>query len=792
MEFEPMNQPFDEDFEESISFREALEKYLRHIKWFILSVLVFGIFAFLKLRYEVPNYNINASILIKEQEKGSSFSDLSSFENLGLFGSNDESLENEIQIIKSRTLMTKVVNELKLNIRYYIKNSPYNLEQYPNFPIIVHFKSDSSKSINNIATNFKIFIKSEKEFEFIDFDKVSIGNKIFGKDFKANLGNEEMSNNRLISIELNKNFDTNIIGETILVKISPIKSIVTDYMERIAIEPVNEKLSKVLTLSIDEAIKEKGIALINNLIEQYNADGINDNNLVAKTTTDFLNERIELISTELIAIEGAAQQFKTSKGMIGGAGGAGIVLESSSINESQLVNANTQLRLANMMYNQLGKTGSSESLPSNIGLSDPGVAALTSEYNNTVLKRKRILKSSSVKNPIIVGIDSQLDVLRSNLKSSLSAFQSSSRIQVDVLNGQRGRISGRIAAVPKHEKEYKSIVREQETKNQLYMFLLNKREESIISNSINVDKAKIIDVAYSNGEKVSPKKLMVYIGSIILGLLIPFLVIYIKNMLDTKIHDEKDIRKLKIPYIGDVPLTNVKKDVFLKDGDNSNIAEAFRYIRTNLNFMLDSKEMGKTVFVTSTQSNEGKTFTAINLASSLAVSGKKTLLLGMDLRAPKITKYLDLEDILGVTNYISNPDLTLDEVTEKYTKFKNLHLINSGDIPPNPVELLMSKRVKQLFEEIKLKYEYIIVDTAPVGMVTDTIQMSQFADLTIYVVKANFLDKRMLHIPERLHKENKLPNMAVLINGSDHSKGAYGYGYGYGYGNKKKPWYKKK
>jgi capsular exopolysaccharide synthesis family protein len=285
---------------------------------------------------------------------------------------------------------------------------------------------------------------------------------------------------------------------------------------------------------------------------------------------------------------------------------------------------------------------------------------------------------------------------------------------------------------------------------------------------------------------ISPKKGIIYFAALLIGLLAPASVIYIRDVLDTKVHDEKDLKKLDIPYIGDVPLTKSENDLFIDDGDNSNIAEAFRYVRTSINFMLDSKEKGKTIFVTSTQSGEGKTFTSINLATSFALSGKKTLLIGMDLRASKITQTLDLEEILGVTNFIKNEDLTLDGITETFTKLETLHIINSGDTPPNPVELLMNKRVKVLFDEVKEIYDYIVVDTAPVGMVTDAIQISNYSDLTIYVVKANYLDKRMLHIPDKLNKDNKLPNMALLINGSDHSKGTYGYGYGYGVETKKK------
>jgi len=461
------------------------------------------------------------------------------------------------------------------------------------------------------------------------------------------------------------------------------------------------------------------------------------------------------------------------------------------MNEDDLIDANTQLQLVNYMVNELkSNKDNTELLPGNIGLSDPTIVSLIGEYNDLILQRNRILKSSSTRNPIIVGIDSQLESLQNNLSTSFNNLSNSSQIRINALTKQSGRINSRIASVPKNEREFKDIVRQQETKNAVYLFLLQKREESILSNSITVDKARVVDMPYSNGKQVSPKNKITYLAAILLGLILPAAIIYLKDVMDTKVHDEKALRNLRIPYIGDVPLAKSKKDILIKEGDNSNVAEAFRYIRTNINFMLDSKEKGKTIFVTSTISGEGKTFTAVNLACSLAISGKKTLLLGMDLRAPKITKYLDLEDILGVTNYIKNPALTLNEVTEDYTKYKKLHLINSGDIPPNPVELLMSKRVNEIFEQVREEYEYIIVDTAPVGMVTDTIQISNHSDLTIYVVKADFLDKRMLHIPEKLNKENKLPNMAFLINGTDHTKGAYGYGYGYG-NEKKLPWYKK-
>ena len=675
----------DQHFDESISFREMVEKYLIHLKWFILSVLMFGVLAFFKLRYEVPQYNVNATILIKKKEKGSSFADLSEFEDLGLFGSGgDNSLENEMQILKSRTLMNMVVKELKLNIQYNIEDTPYSIEQYPNYPITLNILSDSI-SINNIGSSFEIVVKSNKKFEFIGFDEISIGDKTFGKDFKVNLGNENSSNIRLISIDSNKDLIKDLIGKKIIVSINPVTSVVNSYLKTLIIEPIDERLSKVLTINLNETNIDKGIALINNLIQQYNADGVNDKNEIAQATTDFLDLRIGLISVELASIEGTAEQFKSRKGMIGVNAGTDIFLQTSSVNESELITANTQQTMANYMLDEIIRNDNTKPLPGNIGLSNPTTVSLIAEFNTLVLQRNRILKSSSTINPIIVNIDSQLAVLKNNLVGSLNNLNSSLQIQINALNKQGGRINSRIASVPKNEREFKDIVRQQETKNALYLFLLQKREESILSNAVSVDKAKVIDKAYSNGNKVSPKIMINYLGSIILGLLVPFLFFYVKDWMDTKVHDENDVKKLNIPYLGDIPLTSLKKDLYVSESDNSNIAEAFRYIRTNINYMLDRKSMGKFVFVTSTQSHEGKTFTAINLASSLAISGKKTLLLGMDLRAPKITKYLGLEDILGVTNYIKNESLKIDDIIEKHTKFENLHVINSGDILPNQV-----------------------------------------------------------------------------------------------------------
>lgn len=786
-----MKQFSNQDFDESVNLRDLLEKYLIHYKWFLASVVLLFLLAILYVRYTSPKYDVNATILIKEMDKESSFDKLSSIEEIGMFGISTNSLENEIQILKSRNLISNVVKELNLNYIYFLEDSPYDLELYPDYPFSVNLLADSTHT-GHVNTDFQVLIKSEKSFDFIALDGEVMEGKSFNQPFQANLGNKEYDDLRKVIFDRNINFNKELIGRTIHVKILPFENVVDQYMKKLTIEPVNEKMSNVIAISLTEGVRAKGIAIVNNLIAQFNADGINDKNLIAKATTDFLDDRLVLISSELAAIEGSAAQFKTNKGMIDANTEATYFLQSSTLTEGQIVGANTQLQLVNYMQNELNKSSLSDLLPSNIGLADPGIIGLISEYNDLVLQRNRVLKSSSTKNPIIQNIDSQLQILRNNLQGSLNNLKSSSEIEINALNRRSGSISSKIASAPKFESEYKDIVREQETKNTLYMFLLQKREESILANAVQVDKAKVIDPAFSSVQPVSPKKTLIYAASILLGLLLPVAIIYLKHLLDTKVHDEQDIKNLSLPFLGDIPYSGSKKHLLISDHDNSDIAESFRYLRTNINFMLDAKDLGKTVLVTSTLSGEGKSVTAINLARSLSLSGKKTLLLGMDLRSPKFYEYLNVEKGPGVTNFIKDAGLKVEDILHSYPGFENLSIISSGEIPPNPVELLMSIRVSALFEELKAKFEYIIVDTAPVGLVTDTVQISKFADLTIYVIKANSLDKRMLHIPEKLHREEKLPNMALLINASDHSRGSYGYGYGYGYGNKKKVnWYRK-
>ena len=387
------------------------------------------------------------------------------------------------------------------------------------------------------------------------------------------------------------------------------------------------------------------------------------------------------------------------------------------------------------------------------------------------------------KNPQIIQYNKEIEILKINLKQSISNLIASLETQYNQINKEANKVKYKVSTIPLLERGFIDIARQQEIISGLYEYLLKKKEETAISLAVTVPNAKIIDKAYSAGIPVSPKRKIIYLAAILLGLIIPFIVIYLRNLLDTKVHSKKDIESaLTVPFLGDIPRSESKEKVIVGSDARSSGSEAFRLVRTNLDFMLASKKGSKKfIFITSTTSGEGKSFISINVSATLALSGKKVLLIGMDLRAPKVTEYLGLESKKGVTNYITSNDLTLDELKFQIPQAPTLDIISSGAIPPNPAELLSGDNVKNLFEEIDTEqdYDYVVVDTAPVNLVTDTLLISKYADMFLYIVRANYLDKRLLAVPQELYKNKRLPNMSIVLNDTD-PKRSYGYGYGYG------------
>ena len=788
MEFEKKNN-FQEvaNSDDSISVVEVVEKYLIHWKWFLLAVILGVVFAYVKLNFERPQYEATATIKIKNEQSGDRTA-LSAFQDLGVMSPANQNVEDEMEILLSKDLIAEVIKSLKLNIRIFTNKNYlsefidnifsfntefYETEEYVKPPININFFISDSV-LNRTNAEFLISINSINHFNFINY-KNSIDKRYnFGEKIKTHFGDLVITPN--VNLE-----GSSLIGSKVLVKISPVRRLAALYAEKIGIEPKSQ-YSSILSLKISDGAKKKAEAFLNELVKKYNNRAISIKEELTKSTSDFVTKRLEIISTELSDVDLSAESIKTRYGLSDVASTTSLSMQSGQAIENQIVQANTELEKISYIKEFVATKDENDLIPIDVGIADNNISSTMQQYNQLMMEKKRLLENSTEKNPIVVNLNEQLKTLKSNIDQGLNNLESSQNISLEALNEQDIRINSRLYSAPKQERQYRDIQRQQQIKEALYLYLLQKREETAITLGVADPNAKIIDYPESRPNPISPKRMRIYFMFILMGLIIPFGIIYTSYLLDNKIHNREDVEKvLNIPIIGDIPLSVSKKPYLISKEDYSSMAEAFRILRTNLNFILQNSndKNAKIIFVTSTIAHEGKSLVATNLAASLAQGGKRTLILGMDIRAPKLKSYLGVRGDIGIANFIINRDLTIADITLKSPRELNLNIISSGDIAPNPAELLMNSRIKEIFKTVKENYDYVIVDTAAFSMVTDTLLLSTFADAFIYVIRADFLDKRMLRYIQNIYNEKRLPNMSLLINGIDNKK-SQGYGYGYG------------
>lgn len=777
------NYSKDLNTDETINIRAEIEKYLIHWKWFVLGVFLAIVSAHLYLRYTTPLFKASAVILIKDDKKSGGSAELAVFEDLGL-GNTGQNIDNEIEIIKSRKIIGDVIKNLNLNISYFSKGRVIESELYHNSPLSIEF-GKRNENFYKKDTIFFITNISESSFELLSSTEVSQGKFKFGDTISNGLGSFKL---------LKKSIKEKNSG-TIKVVVSSLNKLIDAYKNKVNVSPVNKK-SSVVTLSLQSPVKLKAEHFLDSLVSSYNKDAVYDKNLVSQKTKIFIDDRIELVKKDFNNINLDLKNFKTTNEVTNIEAESQLVLNSIDNIRTRIIDANIQLTLVSSLYAELESSESNNLLPSNLGLDDASIATSIYEYNKNIQAKNKLLRTASDLNPSVRSLNSRIEELKLSLIKSLRNSKKGIELTIVELDQEDKKIKAKISGIPVQELELGKIRLKQEITSGLYSYLLKKKEETDISLANTVANAKIIDKAYGNNIPVSPKKKIIYLAALLLGGVIPFVIIYLINLLDTKIHSKKELlNNISIPFIGSIPSSDSKERVVIKDDNRSSSAESFRLIRTNLDFILSNiKSKCKTIFVTSTTSGEGKSFTSINIASSLAISGKKVLLIGMDLRAPKVTEYLKVPEKKGVSNYILDKNLNIKDLIFQVDELPNLDILSSGLVPPNPAELLMSKDIKDLFESLKNEYDYIVVDTAPINLVTDTMLIAKYADMFVYVVRANYLDKRMLEIPQSLYTEKRLPNMAVVLNDVNIKRGygyGFGYGYGYGYGAVEKPWYKK-
>lgn len=762
--------------EDSINIKEILLEYLQYWKWIVLSVFISLLSAYIYTKFLKNKYKVETTILIKNNNKNSLSSEYAVFEDLGLTPTKSNYIEDEIQIIRSFPIITKVVKNNKLNTRYFIVGKIREAEIFNRVPVKLNFKNSS-----DFYLNISIKIIDENSFDLFLKDE-PINSYNFDTDI--NLNGVLFQINKVSNVSV-KNYR----GNTIRIKNTPIKSQVGNILGNLQISKMGKQSNGLVLSMVTENI-DRATLILNAIVDEYNREGVNDNNLMATNTAEFIEERLGKISDELAVVENEVESYKKNEKITDIETQAGMFLQSGSKNDSQLNELLTQIQLIEFMQDFVNKD-KYELMPTKIGIQDSNIEAGVLQYNEFVLRKKKLSNSASSINPVVEDLTNKIEAMKQNLKNSLINFKTALQIRVNNLRTKDNLIQDGLIKIPKKSKEYRAIERQQQIKESLYLYLLQKREENAITMVATVPNAKIINKAFSYGNPIYPNTRIIYLASLLIGFVIPIGFIYLGTLLDTKIHTTRDVEKIiDIPIISEIVKSNTEEHFLVASKDFSGTAESFRMLDANLEFMLSKKRgENRTILVTSSISGEGKSFIALNYARTLAFAGKKVLLVGMDLRAPKLLDYLELDAEYGVSEYVKNPKLTIADVIVNSDELTNLDIIGAGKTPRNPSNYIRSSRIEQLFEQADELYDYVIVDTAPVGNLTDTLLLNRYARTCLYVIRANFLDKNFLSLPQRLYNENRFDNFALVVNDIDYSKNYYYKYYGYNYAEmEKKSW----
>ena len=776
-----------ESKEENIDVKELLFKYLIHWPWFVGAVIACLIAAWVYLYMSTPVYNISATVLIKDDKKGGSAGMLSGLESLGLDGmiSSSQNIDNEIEVLHSKTIAKEVVENLGLYISYMDEDEFPSRNMYKTSPVQVSLTPQEADLLEKPMI-VEMALQPQGSMDV----NVKIGDDEYQKHFEKLpavfptdrgtlaffLTSDSISSSKRT---LEETTGSEKITRNITATINNPLAVAKAYCKNMTIEPTS-KTTSVAVISLKNSNVQRGKDFINKLLEMYNINTNNDKNEVAQKTAEFINERIGIISKELGSTEKDLESFKRGAGITDLTSDAQIALTGSAEYEKKRVENQTQINLLQDLQKYMQNEGY-EVLPSNIGLQDLNLAAAINRYNDVLVERKRLLRTSTENNPTIINLDTSIGAMKENVQVSLDRVLRGLFITKADLDREASRYSRRISEAPGQEREFVSIARQQEIKAGLYLMLLQKREENAITLAATANNAKIIDDAIADDAPVSPKGKMIYLVALVLGVGIPVGVIYLLELTKFKIEGRSDVEKLtNVPIVGDIPLTDEKQGaIAVFENQNNLMSETFRNIRTNLQFMLENDK--KVILVTSTVSGEGKSFISANLAISLSLLGKKVIIVGLDIRKPGLNKVFNIpRKEVGITQYLANPEKNLMDLVQPSDVSKNLYILPGGTVPPNPTELLARDGLDKAIETLKKNFDYVILDTAPVGMVTDTLLIGRVADLSVYVCRADYTHKNEYTLINELAENNKLPKLCTVINGLDLKRRKYGYYYGYG------------
>ncbi|MEE1205733.1 MAG: polysaccharide biosynthesis tyrosine autokinase [Prevotella sp.] len=770
----------------SINFQTIYTAVILHWKWFVLSLIICMGSAMIYLRYKTPVYQAYAKLLIKDDDsrgRGGKSGVLTT-SNLGIM-SNSTGIDNEMEILSSLSIAQQAVRDLKLYVNYSLEGKvkdhliynsepisvdldPSHLEKL-NYPISLEInRKGSSYTITGEYLNPKTGVKNSIEKTITSFPT-----RI---DTKTGI------------ITLQSNGDRGLLpeGRALKVTILSPKSVAAKYAGSLSVSQTS-KTTTIAELVLKDESPQRAVDYLRQLAICYNRQANEDKNEIAVRTEEFINGRLEKINAELGSTEGSLEEYKKRNNMVELKMNAAQAVQNQDVYSQKLAEANTQMALLNSISEYMNDPSNKyQTLPSNVGLSDASATSLIDKYNDIVITRNRLLRSASESSPTVTPLTAQLDDLTSSIQRAMIQARKSMEIERNNIANMYGRYASQTNATPEQERILTQIGRQQDVKSGLYLMLLQKREENSISLAATADKGKLIDDPQYMG-KVSPKNSMIMLIALIMGLAIPAGIIFVINFMRYKIEGHDDVAKLtSLPIIADVAIASetakTKADIVVHENQNNQMEEVFRSLRTNLQFIMAENE--KVVLFTSSTSGEGKTFTAANLAVSFALLDKKVVLVGLDIRKPRLAELFEINDHQhGITNLLTQPDPTAADVKKQILKSgisNNLDILMAGPIPPNPAELVARKSLDQVIDILKETYDYVLIDSAPVGLVTDTLQIGRVANATVFLCRADYTPKEAFGYINDLAKEKKLPNMCVVINGIDMSKKKYGYYYGYG------------
>lgn len=773
-----------------LNFQTIFAMLVLNWHWFLLSLIIFVCGAFIYLRYAEPVYQVSARMLIKDENKKRNANQmLANVEDLG-FLTNSTGIDNEIEVLQSRVLLREVVKDLKLYTEYRREGRVRDQILYRIQPVNIDLDPQHLDSLdyNFLDKTQYINLKmSREDTTYVITGTVFAGNgeveqinrkaKTLPAVFKTTLGTITVTANGDNKWEKDKSYFATLL---------PPLAVATDYLSRLSIEPTT-KYTSIAELTLTDKNYRRAIDVLKQLNICYNRQANADKNEVAMRTEEFINDRMAKISKELGQTEGQIESFKRQNAMTTLGVDASQSVQMSNEFSARLSEANSQVQMLDYMREFVNNPDNRyQIIPSNVGVTDAASTALINKYNQEVQNRNRLLKAASEQAPQVQTLTATIDELQTSIQTALMQARRSADIHRQGIQSQFSKFQGRVSAAPVQERVLAQVGRQQDVKSTLYMLLLQKREENSIALAATADNGKLIDEPLFEG-KVSPKRLIIILAALVLGFAVPALIIWLLSFFRYKVEGHEDVVRLTdLPVIADVAVAseNVKQKagIVVQANKNNQIDEIFRAMRTNIQFMLKADE--KVICFTSSTSGEGKTFNAANLAVSFALLGKKVLLCGLDIRKPALGRLFGISDRFeGMTSLLTLDKVTKEAIVKQINKSgvnDNLDLLLAGPVPPNPTELLARENFAQVVTLLREMYDYIIFDTAPVGLVTDTLQIGQQADMTVFVCRADYTPKSSFGLINTLAKEGKMPNPCVVLNGIDMSRRKYGYYYGYG------------